>query len=164
MVMAFSRKIFLAAGLVLLAAGTFRIASAASGGAEKKEIEAFNKEFLEVTLRMDNAGVMVHWADDGVTLLPGMAPIMGKKTIAKWLEDVVARMPGYRITKQENEFHDIQVSGDWASEWGTTNQVVQPPDGKPPIETHGKILLVLHKEKDGVWKIKQEMWNAGAQL
>jgi ketosteroid isomerase-like protein len=67
------------------------------------------------------------------------------------------------VTKQEYDFHDIQVSGDWASEWGTTVQVVQPPDGKPAIESHGKILLVLHKEKDGVWRIKQEMWNAGAR-
>jgi uncharacterized protein (TIGR02246 family) len=157
--MAFSRRIFLAAGLAMLALGAYQT-SAVSGAAEKKEIEAFNKEFLEVTLHMDTAGVMALWADDGVTLLPGMAPVAGKKTIAKWLDDVVARMPGYRVTKQENEFHAIQISGDWASEWGTTYQVVQPPGGKPPIESHGKILLVLHKEKDGAWKIKQEMWNA----
>jgi len=65
------------------------------------------------------------------------------------------------VTKQEDEYHDIHVSGDWASEWGLTYQVLQPADGKPQIENHGKILLVLHKEKDGHWKIKQEMWNAG---
>jgi ketosteroid isomerase-like protein len=94
-----------------------------------KEIEAFNERFEEVTLRMDNAGVMALWDDDGVTLLLGMAPIEGKKTITKWLHDLVAKMPGYEVTKQENEFHDIRVSGDWASEWGTTHQVVQPPDG-----------------------------------
>jgi ketosteroid isomerase-like protein len=112
---------------------------------------------------MDNAGAMALWADDGVTLLPGMAPIAGKKTIAKWLDDVVANMPGYKVTQQENEFRDIQVSGDWASEWGTTHQVVQPPNGKAPIEGYGKILLVLHRDESGEWKIKEEMWNAGVK-
>jgi len=152
----------LGAGLAVLLLWALRM-TAALWAQPAGEIEAFNQRFQEVTLRMDNAGAMALWADDGVTLLPGMAPIAGKKTIAKWLDDLVAKMPGYQITKQENEFHDIQISGEWASEWGTTYQVVQPPDGKPGIESYGKILLVLHKEKDGRWRIKQEMWNAGPQ-
>jgi hypothetical protein len=37
---------------------------------------------------------------------------------------------------------------------------VQPPDGKPPIDGRGKILLILHKDSYGAWKIQQEMWNS----
>jgi len=122
-------RTLLAAGLALLLVGAIRMTASSPGAAGVKEIEAFNERFEEVTLRMDNAGVMALWDDDGVTLLLGMAPIEGKKTITKWLHDLVAKMPGYEVTKQENEFHDIRVSGDWASEWGTTHQVVQPPDG-----------------------------------
>lgn len=159
--MSITSRAVLCAGLALLLLGVARMKAAAPGAADVKEIDAFNKRFQEATLRMDNAGAMALWADDGVTLLPGMAAIAGKNTIAKWLDDLVAKMPGYKVTKQENEFHDIQISGDFASEWGTTYQVVQPPDEKPVIESYGKILLVLHREKDGEWKIKQEMWNAG---
>ena len=54
---------------------------------------SFNKKFVEAHLRMDNAAVMAMWAEDGVTLLPGMAPMASRKTIAKWLDDIVARMP-----------------------------------------------------------------------
>jgi len=126
----------------------------------REEIDVFNRKFRDATLHMDNAAIMALWADDGVTLLPGMAPVAGKKTITKWLDDVVAGLAGYHVTAQDNDFHDIQISGEWASEWGTTHQVVQPPDGKPVIDTWGKILLVLHKESDGSWKIRQEMWNA----
>ena len=136
---------------------------AASFGAEddpRAQVEQFNRDFTAAILRMDNAAVMALWAEDGTTLLPGMAPLSGRANIARWLDDITARMPGYKVTRQEDTFHDIQVSGDWASEWGTTLQVVQPPDGKPAIETHGKILLVLHRDKDGKWRIKQEMWNA----
>jgi ketosteroid isomerase-like protein len=151
------------AGLAVVVALAIRMTAAAPSAGDIKEIEAFNKKFQEVTLRMDNVGAMSLWADDGVTLLPGMGPIAGKKTIAKWLDDVVANMPGYKVTQQDNEFHDIRVSGDWASEWGTTYQVVQPPEGKPPIGGFGKILLVLHKDEGGEWKIKEEMWNAGVK-
>jgi ketosteroid isomerase-like protein len=158
----FSRTV-LSAGLALMLVGAIRMTASSPGAADVREIEAFNLKFEEVTLRMDNAGVMAPWAEDGVTLLSGMAPMVGKRTITTWLDYLVAKMPGYRVTKEENEFHDIQVPGDWASEWGVTFHLVQPPDGKPPIESHGKILLVLHKEKDGVWRIKQEMWNAGVQ-
>ena len=128
---------------------------------EKQEIEAFNRRFTAAHLKMDNATVISMWAEDGVSLLPGMDPLSGKGNIAKWLEDITARMPGYHVIKQQNDFHDILISGDWASEWATTIQITQPPEGKAPIEVHGKILLVLHKEADGKWKIKQEMWNAG---
>lgn len=155
-------EILILSGILSLAAGAAPGRAAAAGDA-RKEIEAFNQKFLDVTLRMDNAGTMDLWSDEGVTLLPGMAPIEGKKPIAKWLDEVTSRMAGYRVTKQVNDFHDIQVRGDWACEWGTTYQVVQPPEGKPPIEIHGKILLVLRREKDGAWRIREEMWNAGAR-
>jgi uncharacterized protein (TIGR02246 family) len=126
------------------------------------EIAAFNKELDRVTLAMDNAGVMSLWDEEGTTLLPGMNAVSGKQNIAKWLDGIVSKMPGYRVTNQKTDFHDIQSSGNWASEWGETHQVVQPPDGKAAIETHGKILLVLHCGSDGKWKIKQEMWNSGS--
>jgi ketosteroid isomerase-like protein len=69
-------------------------------------------------------------------------------------------MPGYKVVNQEMEFHDIHVCGEWASEWATEHQVVQPPDGKPVIDSYGKMALVLHREGNGEWKIQQEMWNA----
>ncbi len=129
----------------------------------RDEIASFNQKFRDATLRMDNTATMALWSEDGVSLLPGLAPIEGKKTIAKWLDGVVAGLAGYRVTTQENDFHDIQISGDRASEWGTTHQIVQPPDGKPAIEIWGKILLVLHREPDGAWKIREEMWNVGVK-
>jgi len=52
------------------------------------------------------------------------------------------------------------VCGEWASEWATEHQVVQPPEGKPVIESYGKMALVLHREANGEWKVQQEMWNA----
>jgi ketosteroid isomerase-like protein len=126
------------------------------------EIEAFNQKFIAAHLRMDQAAILSFWEDDGVDLMPEMAPIVGKKTITKFVEDAVASIPGYKVTKQEIEWHDIRVSGDWASEWGLEHQVAEGPPGKPTFDGHGKILLVLHK-RGGEWKIQQEMWNSAGK-
>jgi uncharacterized protein (TIGR02246 family) len=159
--MCISGKKVLAAGCVLVAIGAIRMmAGTPEGDGRRKEVEAFNKRYVELHLKMDTAGVLALWAEDGVDLMPGEAPMIGKKTIVTWVQDIVSKMPGYKVTKQEMEFHDIQVSGDWASEWATEHQVVQPPDGKPAIEGYGKMALVLHREESGEWKVKQEMWNA----
>ncbi len=150
------RGLWLAAALIAwstIAAGK----QAASG---KVELEKFNNHFRELHLNMDTAGIFALWADDGVDLMPGEAPMIGKKVIEAWVEDILAKMPGYKVKRQEMEFHDIQVSGDWASEWALEHQVVQPPDGKESIETWGKMALVLHRDANGEWRIKQEMWNA----
>jgi uncharacterized protein (TIGR02246 family) len=124
------------------------------------EIEAFNKRYVELHLKMDTAGILALWAEDGVDLMPGEAPLLGRRAISAWVEAIVSKMPGYKMVREDLEFHDIRVSGDWASEWATEHQVVQPPDGKPVIEGFGKMALVLHREANGEWKVKQEMWNA----
>jgi len=130
---------------------------AADGG--RAEIEAFNKQYIEAHLKMNNAAIMATWAEDGVGLLPGTAPMIGKATIGKFLNDVTSQMAGYRMQKVEMDFQGISVSGDWASEWACEHQVVQPPDQKPVIDSYGKLLLVLHKEADGNWRVTREMWN-----
>ena len=130
----------------------------------QREIETFNQRYVELNLKMDTAGILALWAEDGVDLMPGDAAMIGRKKISAWVEDIVAKMPGYKVMKQEMEFHDIHVCGEWASEWVTEHQVVQPPDGKPVIDSYGKMALVLHREANGEWRVQQEMWNSAPKL
>ncbi|HKN25736.1 MAG TPA: SgcJ/EcaC family oxidoreductase [Candidatus Acidoferrum sp.] len=128
--------------------------------AKRAEIEAFNQKYIAAHLKMDNAMVSSFWAEDGVSLLPEMAPLVGKKAIDKFFDAAVAPLAGYHMEKMEIDFREIQMMGDWAYEWGLEHQVLQPPGGKPQIESRGNILLILHRNANGGWKIKQEMWNA----
>jgi ketosteroid isomerase-like protein len=123
------------------------------------EIDRFNHKFAALLLKMDHAGILAMWADDGVDLMPGENPLVGKKAIAEWVQDIQSKMVGHKVTKEDLRFHDISISGNWASEWATEDQAIQMPDGKPPVEGYGKISLVLNREPSGEWKIKQEMWN-----
>ena len=122
-------------------------------------VETFNKSLDAATRSMNNAAVLALWEDDGVSLLPSTPPILGKKAIGKFLDDVMAAYPGGKMTKFEMQCHDITVSGDWASEWCTEHQIVQFPGGKPPFDGWGKMLFVLHRGADGKWRVKEEMWN-----
>ena len=153
------RMAAVAAGVLLLAVGGARMSARNANAEARSEIDAFNKKFTELHLKMDTPGIMAMWAEDGVDLMQGEAPIMGRKTITAWVEDALSKNPGYKVIKEEMEFHDIQVCGDWATEWATEHQVAKAPEGKPDFDGYGKMALVLHREA-GEWKIKQEMWNA----
>ncbi len=126
------------------------------------EVEVFNAALDSATRHMDNAAVMALWQEDGVSLLPSTPPIVGKKAVAKFLSDVTSQFPGARMEKFEMQCHGIEISGDWASEWCTEHQIVQFPGGKPPFDGWGKMLFVLHRGADSIWRIKEEMWNAAA--
>jgi uncharacterized protein (TIGR02246 family) len=153
------RKTGLVAAAGVMAAGAFGAGTENS----KEEIDAFNRRYVEMHLKMDTAGIFATWAEDGVSLMPGEAPLIGKEAIVAWVENILSQMPGYKVAKEEMDFHDIQISGDWASEWANEHQVVQPPDGKPVIDSRGKMALVLHREAGGEWKVRQEMWNAAPE-
>ena len=124
------------------------------------DLAAFNAKFRDVILRMDNAGTVALWAEDGVSLMPEAAPIAGKKAIAAFMDKVTTDFAGWHVSAEEIEWKDMRVSGDWASEWGVVHQVAQPPENKPALNIYGRIALVLHREAGG-WKIEQEMWQSG---
>ena len=124
-------------------------------------VEAFNLALENATRAMDNAATLALWEDDGISLLPETAPITGKAALAKFLDDVMKQLPGAKMQSFELKCFDIEGSGDMASEWCTEHQIVQLGPGKPPFDGRGKMLLVLHRGKDGKWRLKREMWNQG---
>lgn len=139
---------------------SFSGAMFAAEGAENQTIAAFNDRFTHAIRTMNNAETVALWDDEGVSLLPNMKPIQGKAAIKQFMDGITSKMSGYRVISHDSEFRDTQVSADWASEWAITTQVVQPPDGKPQFTIYGKMLLVLHRAKDGAWKIKEESWTS----
>ena len=154
----FRRPLVVAAILFLAVCGTGLNARDSNQDA-RNEIEAFNQKFLDLHLKMDTPGIMAMWAEDGVDLMQGEDPIIGRKTIQVWVENALGKIPGYKVAKEEMEFHDIRVCGDWATEWATEHQVAKAPEGEPDFDGHGKMAFVLHREHGGEWRIQQEMWN-----
>lgn len=130
-------------------------------GDARAGVEAFNRSLIDVTTRMDNAGVLALWEDDGVSLLPSTRPIAGKKALGAFLDEVNAQLPGARMRSFEMQCAGIEIAGDVASEYCDEHQVVDLGGGKPPFDGTGKMLLVLHRGADGKWRLRREMWNQG---
>jgi ketosteroid isomerase-like protein len=153
-------RAFCAALAVLLGVGLAGRTQAA--GDARAGIEAFNRALDQATLRMDNAATLALWEDDGVSLLPATAPMVGKPALAAFLRALQRQHPKARMQSFESHCHDIQSDGRLASEWCDEHQVVSFGDGTPPFDGRGKMLLVLHRGDDGRWRLRQEMWTQAA--
>lgn len=143
---------------LLLVLGSTPALAAPQTDSPAREIEAFNRAFDEATRRTDSAATLAQWEDDGVDLLPSVAPLRGKPAIARFLHEVLSQLAGAKMRHFEDHCFDIEVSGDWASEWCIEHQIVDLP-GKPTFDGWGKMLLVLHRGPDHKWRIAREMWN-----
>ena len=125
-------------------------------------IEAFNRALTDATARMDNAAALALWEDDGISLLPLTKPIIGKQALSKFYDEVASQLAGARMEKFDMHCFDIETEKDWATEWCHEHQHLILPNGKPPFDGSGKMLLVLHRGADGKWRLRREMWNAEA--
>ncbi len=126
-----------------------------------RSVEAFNRSLSQATNRMDNTAMVALWEDDGISLLPAAAPLVGKPKIARFLAGISAQFPHARMQSFDMQCFDIETSGDWASEWCREHQVILLAKGRPVFDSRGKMLLVLHRDRDHVWRIHTEMWNQG---
>jgi len=134
------------------------LAQAADAGVDPG-ITKFNQALSDATTRMDNAAVMALWEDDGISLLPETAPIVGKKAIGEFMDGATKPLTGAHMQHFELQCRDIEVSGNWATEWCHEHQIVDLGGGKPPFDGQGNMLLVLHRDSHGRWRLKREMWN-----
>jgi ketosteroid isomerase-like protein len=124
----------------------------------RAEIDAFNRKFEDATRRMDTAATMELWAEDGISLLPSTKPIVGKAAIRAFFDGVMSQLNGARMERFEMNCSGIEIAGEMASEWCSEHQVVRMPNGKPPFDGRGRMLLVLRRGAEGKWRLLREMW------
>lgn len=128
---------------------------------DRSGIAVFNKTFTEAIRSMNNEAVLSLWEDDGIALLPDTKPVLGKPAMRTMLQTISSAHPKAEMKHFTNECFDVAGSGPWASEWCLEHQVVSEP-GKPTFDSWGKMLLVLHRQPSGEWRLVREMWNQGA--
>jgi len=155
-----------AAVLVLGATGPARAqarsadGSAAPDTAARRAIDALNAREVKACQDMDHAASAALWADDGVDLIQGLEPMVGKPVIAAWLNGLTPGLKGARMVYCTIDWKQITIQGDWAYEWGINKQRIEFPAPQPPFESEGKMTLVLKRQTDGAWKIELESWNS----
>ena len=126
--------------------------------AARAGVDAFNQALDDATRRMDTAAALALWEDDGVSLLPGTPPLVGKPAIRAFFDGVTAQYPGARMATFTLACTGLDVTGAWASEWCTAHQVLTLASGTL-VDGRGHLLLVLHRGADGRWRLRREMWT-----
>jgi ketosteroid isomerase-like protein len=149
----------LVAFLVGVAFGPGHLRAQSVSARGRADIESFNRALSDATRRMDNAATLALWSEDGVSLRPSTKTDPGQGRDRRLPERDDGGLPRAQMEQFELRCQDVEVSGDWASEWCLEHQVVRFADGRPRFDGWGKLLLVLHRSSDGPWRIRTEMWN-----
>ncbi len=126
----------------------------------RQAIEVLNQKEAESCRTMDNSISKALWAEDGVDLIQGLQPMVGKKAISDWLDSLTPQLKGTKMEYCTIDWHDLKIDGDWAYEWAITRQKIDPPAPQKPFESAGKMVLILRRQPDGAWKVELESWNS----
>lgn len=127
---------------------------------DQKAISELQQRDIAANIAFDVNELMSLWADDGVLLLPGRAPIVGRDALRRYYEEEKQKLGNSDILAYEENWEEVQVSGDLASQWGTITERTRPPVGGNEITTTLHVLRVLKRQPDGLWLIARAMWNA----
>lgn len=134
---------------------SMKAAAPADDNAAKDAIGKVRDAWKAAADKKDSAAVAALYTDDAV-LIGDQVPIAtGKAEIQSRLAQGFAG-----TTLKSIDAKETVVSGDLAYDYGTYDQTINPPNGKP-IEDHGYYLVTMRKQADGSWKISRHMTTSG---
>ena len=114
-------------------------------------IEKFHQQEIAATLSRDPVALTDLWTDDGVRLVQGRPPEVGRATIRASNERWSART-GAKVLSYVPETKDVTTWDGWAVEWAyVTGSYVESPEGEPK-KLSGTRLMILKRMPDGTWK------------
>jgi uncharacterized protein (TIGR02246 family) len=131
----------------------FAIAVVSPAIAQKAEIEAGNKKFIQAFNKGDFAGVASLYAEDGTALPPGAAMVRGREAIGSMWKSAAEQVSDPKLTTV-----DVKSLGPSAArEIGIYSLKTKGPD---PKEVTGKYVVVWAKIGND-WKLATDIWNDG---
>ncbi len=126
--------------------------------ADRKAIAELQQREIAAAMGLNIDELMATWADDGVLLPPDHAPVAGRDALRAWYDEQRKRLANYDILGYEENWNEVQISGDLGYQWGTITGRAQPPvHGEVDITLHA--LRVLKRQPDGSWLIERAIWN-----
>jgi uncharacterized protein (TIGR02246 family) len=129
------------------------------GQDDRTAIENLNAAWL-AAVRAKDVDALVGMVTDDVVFLPsGAPPIRGRAAVAAMYRSF---FPQFASVEQTATVEEIDVSGDWAFQWGSETLTLKPAGGGPLIRFAGKGMTVLRRES-GAWKFARGINNSARQ-
>ena len=124
-------------------------------GQEQKELAAINalsQKDIAACMKNDTDTLCSLWTEDGVLLMPGAAPLVGKKAICAMLEEQGRQAIGSMVTEYTEDWQEVRLVGNYAWQWGKMSETQRLASGK--METMKvNAIRILRREQDGSWQV-----------
>ncbi len=141
--------------LLLTGAGWGSPPSDKATGQDQRDLQAINalsRKDIAACMKNDVDTLCSLWTDDGVLLMPGAPPLVGKKAICSMLEQRKAQSKDSMTTDYTEDWEEVRIVGSYAWQWGKMSQTQRLASGK--METmRVNAIRILRREPDGSWKV-----------
>lgn len=144
----------LAVTLALSAIGNSQSKGVAGGHEQSdlKAIDALSKADIAAYMKNEVDTLCTLWTEDGVLLMPGAAPLVGKKAICGMLEELKRQSIGSMTTDYTEDWQEVRIVGNYAWQRGKMSETQRLASGK--METMKvNAIRILRREADGSWKV-----------
>lgn len=122
-------------------------------------IESLHRADVAATLAYDPEALAALWTEDAVRMEPGGPAEVGRAAIHAADVAQKAQNPGGKVLTYAPTIEDVQITGDWAIEWGYFDSSYQRSPEDRPVRFRGKLLRALKRLPDGSWRFARVMWN-----
>lgn len=122
-------------------------------------IDAANQKWLAAMIAGDVSGVIVHYADDAMVMMPMMPTWNGRPAIEAGMKEMMTMM---KVNDAKASTVDVMAGGDLAIETGLFTMTTTMKGAKP-ITENGKYLAVWKRQADGGWKIIRDINNSNGE-
>ncbi len=139
-----------------------RQSAAAHEPGHVKAIDALSQKDISACMKNDVDTLCSLWTDDGVLLMPGAPPLVGKKAICGMLQEQKAKSNGSTILGYTEDWEEVRIVGDYAWQWGRMSESQANASGKEETMRVNAI-RILHRDSDGSWKVARAVVTPAGQ-
>jgi uncharacterized protein (TIGR02246 family) len=132
-----------------------RRVSESSRSGDIRAIKQLAADWRSGWLAGDTDALLDLYADKPVLMPQGQQAVVGKHVIRSLYEAVFREV----AIKSEGRVMEVEVSGDLGYFWSTYKLTATPKTGGAPIESEGKSLFIVERQRTGAWKIARLIDN-----
>lgn len=123
----------------------------------KAAIDSNHKAFLAAMMSNDADALAALVTSDAVFMPPNDSSRLGQEGVRSWYKGIVAQ---FKITTINITDREVIVAGDWGIERLNFAWTLTPVAGGAETTDKGRVIAIWHKEPDGTWKIRNDIWNS----
>jgi uncharacterized protein (TIGR02246 family) len=125
----------------------------------KEDVEAIKQlaaHWRSGWLAGDVDALLSLYADEPVLMPQGQPAVHGKDAIRPLYQAILQEV----TIQSEGALMEVEASGDWGYFWSTYKLTATHKTGGEAVESEGKSLFIVRRQRDGAWKIARLIDNS----